>query len=177
MKVLHILSSNRYSGAENVVCQIIDMFRGEIEMAYCSPDGDIANSLKERNVKFFPLKKLNRKELMRVVKEYQPDIIHGHDLKAVVNVSLLPNKYEKVAHIHVNDKKRLGKLSLKSVALITIPLTFISSIMHNQKTQNLLFLIKFHIFLQINLNIFAFLHSKTTLLLFFLNHLFFCKLS
>ena len=47
MKVLHILASNRFSGAENVVCQIVDMFKGEIEMAYCSPDGDIRNSLKE----------------------------------------------------------------------------------------------------------------------------------
>ena len=52
MRVLHLLASNKYSGAENVVCQIIDMFKGEVEMAYCSPNGTIANSLKDKNVTF-----------------------------------------------------------------------------------------------------------------------------
>ena len=48
MRVLHVLASNKYSGAENVACQIIKMFDGEVEMAYCSPDGEIAKSLHEK---------------------------------------------------------------------------------------------------------------------------------
>ena len=32
MKVMHVLSSRIYSGAEKVVCQIIKSFRGEVEM-------------------------------------------------------------------------------------------------------------------------------------------------
>ena len=55
MKILHILSSNKYSGAENVACQIIALFREEDDVAYCSPDGQIADALKERNIKFIPL--------------------------------------------------------------------------------------------------------------------------
>ena len=40
MKVMHILSSKIYSGAEKVVCQIIKSFRDDdgIEMVYCSPE-------------------------------------------------------------------------------------------------------------------------------------------
>ena len=47
MKVLHLLASNKYSGAENMVCQIINLFSGEIEMLYCSPKGEIEQSLKK----------------------------------------------------------------------------------------------------------------------------------
>jgi len=116
MKVLHVLASNKYSGAENVVCQIINMFSEE-EMAYCSPDGDIANTLKDKNIKFLPLKKFSLKELKRVIKKFNPDIVHAHDLKAIILVSLIKGKFKKVGHVHVNDKQKMGKLSVKSFAL------------------------------------------------------------
>lgn len=117
MKVLHLLASNKFSGAENVVCQIIDMFKSDVEMAYCSPDGDIKNSLKEKDVKFFPLDKFNINNLKKVVNEYKPDIVHAHDLKAIILASFLNKKYKKMAHIHVNDKAKMSKLSLKSFLL------------------------------------------------------------
>lgn len=117
MKVLHVLASNKYSGAENVVCQIIDMFNGDIDMGYCSPDGDIKNSLNKKGVKFFPLEKFSLKNLRKVIDEFKPDIVHAHDLKAVALVSLLNKKYKKIAHIHVNDKTKMGKLSIKSLLL------------------------------------------------------------
>ena len=43
MKVMHVLSSRIYSGAEKVVCQIVKSFRedADMEMVYCSPDSDI----------------------------------------------------------------------------------------------------------------------------------------
>mgnify|MGYP004489289803 FL=1 len=31
-KILHFLPRNTFSGAENVVCQIIHLFRGEVDM-------------------------------------------------------------------------------------------------------------------------------------------------
>ena len=58
MKVMHVLNSRIYSGAEKVVCQIIKSFRDEdgMEMVYCSPDSDIVRQmlsehLYERNVR------------------------------------------------------------------------------------------------------------------------------
>ena len=57
MKILHLLQSNRFSGAENVVCQIIRMFENEpnIEMVYCSRDGQIREALNERNINYFKM--------------------------------------------------------------------------------------------------------------------------
>ena len=117
MKILHVLASNKYSGAENVVCQIIDMFKQDAEMAYCSPNGDIGNTLKRKDVNFLPLKKFSLKELKKAVKYFDPDIIHAHDLKAIALVSLLNKRYKKIAHVHVNDKDKMGKLSIKSFLL------------------------------------------------------------
>ena len=52
-RVLHLLASNSYSGAENVVCTIIDNC-SEYDMYYCSPDGPIRKSLEDRKINFIP---------------------------------------------------------------------------------------------------------------------------
>ena len=84
MKILHVLNSNRFSGAENVVCQIVEMFRSDtdVEMVYCSPDGQIREALAERDVEFAPIKEMTVQEIKRVVREQQPDVIHSHDMRA-----------------------------------------------------------------------------------------------
>lgn len=116
MKILHLLASNKFSGAENVVCQIIKMFDGEIEMVYCSPMGEIANTLKGKDIKFLPLEKLSLKEIKRVVKEYKPDIVHAHDLKATLLASRLKD-VKVVSHIHGN-KKGMENFSLKALLFL-----------------------------------------------------------
>ena len=45
MKVLHVLNSRIYSGAEKVVCQIVHMVEGQVEMVYCSPYSEIVESM------------------------------------------------------------------------------------------------------------------------------------
>ena len=119
MKVLHVLASNRYSGAENVVCQIIGMFSGEgnIEMAYCSPDGKIRESLEEKGILFVPINKLSGKELKRVIKNYRPDIIHAHDMRASFVVSRCAKKIPFISHIH-NNAFDSRAISLKSIAYL-----------------------------------------------------------
>ena len=117
MKVLHVLASNKYSGAENVVCQIIKMFEGEIEMAYCSPDGPIRDALSERNISFLPITKLNKRELKKVIQQYQPDIIHAHDMRASFIVSHSNGKTPFISHIHNNAFDSRG-ISLKSIAYL-----------------------------------------------------------
>ena len=115
MKVLHLLASNIYSGAENVVCQIIDMFKGEIEMVYCSPDGEIRNSLKEKNITFMPIVKLNKREVKKVIDEFKPDLIQAHDIRASIVASFFGNKIPVISHIHGNDKRNMGRLTPKSI--------------------------------------------------------------
>ena len=76
MKVLHLLQSNQFSGAENVVCQIFDMMKTfpDIQMVYCSRDGQIREALAQRDIPFLPLKRMCIGEVRRVLREQKPDI-------------------------------------------------------------------------------------------------------
>lgn len=114
MKILNILASNKYSGAENVVCQIADILDGEIESLYASPNGPIEESLKDKKVKFFPLEKFNVKNVKKLIKQVQPDVIHAHDVKASFVASRAKGKLPLVCHLHGNDFKT-RKFSLKSL--------------------------------------------------------------
>ena len=114
MKILHVLQSNKFSGAENVVCAIVDMFKEENEMVYCSPKGDIETSLKERNIKYSLLEKLSKKELKKVVDKENPDIIHAHDRYASILAAQVARNIPIVVHMHVNNNKGI-KLFLKNI--------------------------------------------------------------
>ena len=116
MKVLHLLASNKFSGAENVVCQIIDMFKGDnsVDMVYCSPDGPINQTLKDKQINFIPLTKLSKKETQKAINTYNPDVIHAHDVKASIVASGFEKKIRVISHIHGNDERKMGKFTLKS---------------------------------------------------------------
>ncbi len=120
--VLHLLASNRYSGAENVVCQIIQMTTAPsadapapCRAAYCSPDGQISQALAERGIRFIPLQKLSVAEVKRAIREYQPDIIHAHDMRASLIAALACGKIPLISHVH-NNNPFAGRLSLKGIA-------------------------------------------------------------
>lgn len=117
MKILHVLASNKFSGAENVACQIIKMFAEKepnVEMAYCSPKGEIEQALKKEKIDYYPLEKMSRKELRRVIKTYNPDIIHAHDMKASFFSAISQKNIKIVSHIH-NSDFNARKISIKSI--------------------------------------------------------------
>ena len=105
MRVMHLLTSDRFSGAENVVCQIMSFFKTEsdIEMIYCSPDGDIRESLKERNLQFCPMDRFSFSSVRKQIKKLKPDIIHAHDMRASVMAALAGKRIPLISHIHVNN--------------------------------------------------------------------------
>lgn len=102
--ILHLLASNSFSGAENVVCSIIDNMNDNYSMYYCSPNGPIKEKLDEKGIEYIPIKKLSYGELKRVIKLIQPSIIHAHDNKATVFASLFNKKCTIISHIHGNNK-------------------------------------------------------------------------
>lgn len=116
IRVLHLLASNKYSGAENVACQIINAVGDDMEFAYSSPNGDIANSLSEKNITYYPLTKFSVKELKRVIKEFNPTIIHAHDLKAITLATVASGKIPIIAHVHLNHPKA-KKTSTRSLIM------------------------------------------------------------
>ncbi len=119
MKVLHILRSDRFSGAENVVCQIFDMMRQypQYEMVYCSQDGPIRQALESRGIAFVPMKKLCASEVKRVLAEEKPDVVHAHDMYASFVVSLVCGRTPLISHVHNNAIDSRG-ISVKSIAYL-----------------------------------------------------------
>lgn len=97
INVLHLLSSNKFSGAENVACIIIK--NSNTNSFYCSPNGEIDDILKEKNINYIPIKKLNPFIIKKIVKKYNVDIIHAHDYKASFVAAFIP-KVKKISHIH-----------------------------------------------------------------------------
>ena len=116
-KILHVTMSDTFSGAENVACQIISMFKNDsdIEMLYCGIEGPkIRNALEERKIQFVPMHARTPKEVARVIREIKPAIIHAHDMKASFYVALTCGKIPFVSHIHNNNVDSRG-LSAKSI--------------------------------------------------------------
>lgn len=118
MKILHVLASPTFSGAENVACQIISMFKDtDIEMAYASPLGSIADALDERNITYFPMASFTHKELKKIINRFNPDLIHAHDMRASYVVAISKGKIPYISHIHNNNFNSRG-LSIKSLAYL-----------------------------------------------------------
>lgn len=119
MKILHVLNTGSFSGAENVVCQIISLFNNEedIKMAYCSLSGTIKEVLEEKKITHFLMKKMSKNELKEVIDFYKPDIIHAHDMKASFVSSLVCKKIPIISHIH-NNAYDSRKINLKSIAYL-----------------------------------------------------------
>lgn len=116
VKILHLLTGTSFSGAENVACQIISCFKDnpEYEMVYCSPDGQIRESLKERSVRFSPMKEWSLAEVKRIFREEKPDIIHAHDMKASFFAAISCGNTLFISHIHNNNFDSRG-ISLKAL--------------------------------------------------------------
>lgn len=120
MKVMHVLNSRIYSGAEKVVCQIIKSFEtGErVDMVYVSPQSDIvAQMLEAQHVTYLPIDSLSPANLRQVIQAQKPDLIHAHDMRASFVSSLCCGKIPVVSHIHNNAYDARG-LSAKSVAYL-----------------------------------------------------------
>ncbi len=120
MKIIHVLASRIYTGAEKVVCQIIRSFQNDpgVEMVYCSPDSDnVRQMLALQGVPFAPMTALTPGELKRVIREQKPDLIHAHDMRASFVSALCAGGIPILSHIHNNAYDARG-LSAKSIAYI-----------------------------------------------------------
>ena len=116
IRIMHLISTNVYSGAENVACQIINMFKedGNVDMVYVAPVGKNAEILKEKNIKHIVLPVFNRRHVSKSIAEYAPDIIHAHDIKASVVAASFYKKTCIVSHVH-NNHEGMRKKTIKSL--------------------------------------------------------------
>ena len=113
-KILHFLPRNTFSGAENVVCQIISMFRGQVDMYYCCPEGPIRQALEERDIPYLPMEAFNVPQVRRMISREKPDLIQAHDMLSSVICAAACGKTPLVCHIH-NNNFASRKLNLKTL--------------------------------------------------------------
>lgn len=102
-KIFFIMSTNAFSGAEAVNFHIIENLENEYDFYWVSRKGSINQLLNERKIKWIEINKLSSKEIKRVVKQYNPDILHATDFRASVVCSLANTGKYLISHIHNNS--------------------------------------------------------------------------
>lgn len=102
MRILHILNSNKFSGAENVVITIIKNMPNNYNCIYMCVRGPIEEKLLENGITYFLVNKLSKTNIRKAIKEFSPDIIHAHDFRASVLASMVKTDAILVSHIHNN---------------------------------------------------------------------------
>ena len=98
-KVVHVLKSSIYSGAENVALTIINGLKEEFDCIYIATEGPIREKLEQEGISFVLLKEFNRKNLKKTLAELKPDIIHAHDFSATV-MCILCGEKRIISHLH-----------------------------------------------------------------------------
>ena len=101
-KVMHILCTNSFSGAENVAVSLINNFKSEYDFVYACPEGPIQDVLKENDIEFCPIKSINPFTFKKAIKKVRPDIIHAHDFMAGFFAVLAAGKTPVINHLHNN---------------------------------------------------------------------------
>lgn len=114
IKIMHLISTSVFSGAENVACQIINGFKDRIEysMTYAAVIGKNIDQLNDRKIPILQLKKFNYSSIKAAIKKYNPDVIHAHDPKAIALAAIASNKIKIIGHFHVNE---MNKITPKSI--------------------------------------------------------------
>lgn len=114
IRVMHVLNTGSYSGAENVVITLINATKGKVDSTYVSLNGPIKEYLSENGIRFAPVKKLTVPEIRRVIAKVKPDIIHAHDFTAGIICSLATG-LPVINHIH-NNSPWIKHYNLRSFA-------------------------------------------------------------
>ncbi len=113
IKVMYVLNTGKYSGAENVVISLICAIKNSVEATYVSLDGPIKEYLDENDIRFEPVKCLSVSEVRRIVKIIKPDIIHANDFTAGIICAIATN-IPIINHIH-NNSPWIKRFNIRSV--------------------------------------------------------------
>lgn len=114
-KVVHILNSRVYAGAENVVISIIKKMREMYghEFLYVSLKGPIEDVLKANNIRYILLDRIDSKSIKKIIKAYSPDIIHAHDFTTSIITSNSITNIPIISHLH-NNRPWIKRINIRS---------------------------------------------------------------
>ena len=102
-RIIHLMSTDDYSGAEKVAIDIIKGLKEDYDLIYVTRKGKINEILEKNNIKYINIKKLSIREVRRIVKEYKPDIIHAHDYRASLIAAFSFIDVPIISHLHNNS--------------------------------------------------------------------------
>lgn len=117
-KVFHFVTNPTVNGLEKLVMTICQTVEG-FDYTYVVPQGPIEKQLDKLDIKYIPLKKMNSLSVRRVIIDYKPDIVHGHDVKASLYLAFnyklcKKNGIKVISELH-NDDQRMHKLTIRSL--------------------------------------------------------------
>lgn len=137
-KIIHVLSSNKFSGAENVAIFIIKSLKDQYKLFYSSKNGSIKEKLLEEDIDSYLIDNFRIREIKRILYKVKPNIVHAHDFKATVMMSLLKFigfKFTLISHIH-QDPKWIHKYGIKRIILKIFSINVDSFILVNKNINN-----------------------------------------
>ena len=123
--IVHVLNTGSYSGAENVVIQIIkkmnEFYPNQYRLIYMACKGPIEERLKREKIEYYLVDKLSFRTVKQMRRKYSPDIVHAHDFTASILVALTRKNEKIVSHLH-NNPLWIKSWNLKTLAYsYTIP--------------------------------------------------------
>lgn len=121
--VIHLINSKFFSGLESVACDIIQNTSNIFDHVYVTCSGPIVDILNEKKVPYEIIKKMSIKEVRRVVKKYNANIIHAHDFTASCISALSLIKIPIISHLHHNAMW-IRKINLKTLLYLMCSFRF-----------------------------------------------------
>lgn len=111
-RVLHLLNSRHFNGAERVVANIMSGLGARWDGLFVSREGPVGDVLASKGLAYRGLSGLRVSELRKVVGEYRPDLIHAHDYRASLVAAWMGIPV--ISHLHNNYPwaKRLGPVTV-----------------------------------------------------------------
>ncbi len=102
MKILHVLKSKIFSGAENVATSIIRNMPSDVESVYLTASGPIETKLLDFGINYIAVDEVTVDEIKKAIEKVQPDIIHAHDFGCGLMCAKSTNDIPIVSHLHSN---------------------------------------------------------------------------
>lgn len=115
IKVMHVLNTGGYSGAEHVVIDLIRNTSDKCHNFYIAKEGKIRDVLEKEKIDYVPIKKMSIRDIKKQINKLEPDIIHAHDYTAGIICSFFGRKVPVINHLH-NNAVWIRKKNIKSIA-------------------------------------------------------------
>ena len=114
LRIMHVLKSSVYSGAENVVITIIRSLSEQFDFIYVATDGPIREVLERENIPFQLLPAFDRKNLYGAIAARHPYIVHAHDFSATVLCASIRGGFRLISQLHY-DPPWVRKWNVKTI--------------------------------------------------------------